>query len=71
MFKKGTHIVAIHVKSGRLMFYKVVQDMTNKKYRLLNLKSDNIMAFKETNNPEDFREYIIDILKCEIVKVSE
>ncbi len=68
--KRGTHITARHIKSGRLLFYKVVVERETGLFRLMNFKSYYLMCGFKTKNPNDIVDYIEKGLKSEILKIS-
>lgn len=69
--EKGSQITARHIQSGRLMFYRVVEERESGFLRLLNLNSSYIMNGFKTKNYKKIVEYVEDRLKCEIIKVSK
>ncbi|KDN89935.1 hypothetical protein JR311_20120 (plasmid) [Bacillus velezensis] len=60
-FKKGTEIISKSIVHGGVFHYKLVVDMSlgdRDTYRLLNIKSHNIMDGFSSKNPKDVIAYL-------------
>ncbi|PFK99959.1 hypothetical protein COJ01_18110 [Priestia megaterium] len=68
--KRGSHITARHIKSGKLLHYRVVVERETGLFRLISLSSFYIACGLKTKNPKNVIDYIEKRLKCEVIKVS-
>lgn len=65
--EKGTVIKVKHPKSGDLLQYVVVKEVSDGTMRLVNMNTWNVMNGFKTRDPENIRLYITGILGCEIL----
>ncbi|AKO92001.1 hypothetical protein BEH_07740 [Priestia filamentosa] len=70
--EKGTHIKVKHIQSGASLEYRVVMEVDGETnyFRLINIRSLQIMSNFKTLNPNEALNYIKSMLKCKIIEVS-
>lgn len=67
--KLGDVIVAKHGRSGKTLYYKLIQEGQSGIYRLLNLKSNRIMETFKSKDPLTAFAYITIAVSAEIIEV--